>query len=293
MHSENNIISADDDYSGHCSPGTHFSERRVILQNGIDLKTVTFTPAAAKGLPSLLFFPGMASIIDNFTGTLLGLTKDFVVHFVETREKSSSRLPAGTTFEVREIATDISGAVDSLIPENEDYILVTYSLAATAAAESFNNVLKKKPCLFVMIEPSGTFRVPGFGLFLASHFAWMYKAIKPFVKLYIKKAMINTKEDYDMHLIIIRILDNADPYKLAPTLVAAARYSVWNSLEKIDVPTAVIGASKDTFHNLNDAMEISSHIRGSQYIDMVTNKRTHSPEVAECILKIYKEISAV
>lgn len=288
MRSDKNLISADDDYSKHCSPKTRYSVKRVILPNGIDLKTVTFTPAVAKGLPALVFIPGMASIVDNFTGTLIGLTKDFVVHFVETREKSSSRLPSHTTFEVREIASDISGAVDELIPQNEDYILVTYSLGATAAAESFNNVLNKKPRLFVMIEPSGTFRVPRFGLFLASHFAWMYKAIKPFVKLYIKKVLINTKEDYDMHLIIIRILDNADPHKLAPTLVAAARYSIWGSLEKIDVPTAVIGASKDTFHNLNDAMEISSHIKGSEYIDMVTNKRTHSPEVAECILKLLK-----
>lgn len=290
MRSEKNIIPSEDDYSKHCSQGTQFSVQRVVLPSGIDLKTVTFTPETEKGLPPVIFVPGMASIIDNFTGTLIGLTRYFVVIFVETREKTSSKLPEHITFEVRELAEDISGVIDNLIPENGDYILITYSLGATAAAESFNAILNKKPCMFVMIEPSGTFRVPKFGIFLASHFAWMYRVVKPFVKLYIKKVLINTKEDYDMHLIIIRILDTADPYKLAPTLVAASRYSIWNSLEKVDVPTIVIGASKDTFHNLNDAIEISSNIRGSEYIDMVTNKRTHSAEVAECILKIFKDI---
>jgi pimeloyl-ACP methyl ester carboxylesterase len=273
------------DYSKNCAPGSVILGTRVILPDGINLNTVTFRPAVDKGLPPVIFVSGMASIIDNFTGTLIGLTKDFVVHFVETREKTSSIVPKDSTFEVRDIASDISGVVHRLISEDREYILVTYSLAATAGAESFNKILKRKPGLFVMIEPSGTFRVPRFGVFLASHFAWLYFFLKPFIKLYLKYFMVNVKEDYDMHLILMRILDTADPYKLAPTLVAASRYSVWQSLEKIDVPTLVIGASQDTFHNLDDAKNIALHIKGATYTDLETNKRSHSPEVADVIMK--------
>jgi pimeloyl-ACP methyl ester carboxylesterase len=277
--------SVNPDYSKNCAAGSVISATRIVLPNGIDLNIVTFRPAVEKGLPTVIFVSGMASIMDNFTGTLIGLTKDFVVNFVETREKTSSIIPEDSSFEVRDIATDISGVVDQLIAENEEYILVTYSLAATAAAESFDSILKKKPRLFVMIEPSGNFRVPKFGVFLASHFAWLYFFLKPFIKLYLKYFMVNVKEDYDMHLILMRILDTADPYKLAPTLVAASRYSVWQSLEKIDVPTIVIGASQDTFHNLDDAKNIAMHIKGATYSDMETNKRSHSPEVADVIMK--------
>lgn len=273
------------DYSEHCAEGTTFSLERILLPNGIDLKSVTFTPAINKGNLPVIFVPGMASVMENFSGTLIALTRDFVVHFVETREKASSILKENTGFDVAGIASDIAGVVDHYNFDPREYILLTYSLGATAAAESFNSIIKNKPCLLVMIEPSATFRIPRIGIFIASHFVWTYRLIKPLIKLYIKKFLVNTKEDYYMHLISIHVIDAADPRKLASTLLAISEYTIWSALEKIDVPTIVIGASQDTFHSLDEAMRISSHIKGSTYIDMVTNKRTHSAEVADCIIR--------
>lgn len=280
-----NRVSGETDYSKHCTEGTPFSVERILLPNGIDLKSVTFTPAIQKGHLPVIFVPGMASVMENFSGTLIALTRDFVVHFIETREKASSILPEKTGFDVAGIASDIAGAVDHYNFDPGEYILLTYSLGATAAAESFNSIIRNKPRLLVMIEPSGTFRIPKIGIFIASYFVWTYRLIKPLIKLYIKKFLVNTKEDYYMNLISIHVIDAADPRKLGATILAISRYKIWSALEKIDVPTVVIGASRDTFHSLDEAMEISSHIKGSTYIDMVTNKRTHSDEVVDCIIK--------
>jgi pimeloyl-ACP methyl ester carboxylesterase len=271
------------DYAAHGHEGCAVSAQRIVLFGDVNLNVVTFVPPLKSPYPPVIFFPGMASVIDNFSGTIRGLTKEFTVHYAETREKSSSILPAKTGFEVTDIASDVAGVIDALVPEGGDYFIVAYSLCATAGAESFRSKLKKRPSLFVMIEPSADFRVPGWGIFLTKYFKWLYRPIKPLIKLYLRLFMVNLKEDGDMQKILVRILDTADPYKLGPTLAAAARYSLWDALDKIDAPVLVIGASHDTFHEHQDSRDISERIRGAAYVDMVNNKRTHSPEVAESI----------
>jgi pimeloyl-ACP methyl ester carboxylesterase len=271
-------------YRNHCAPGTRFENRRIFLDNGIELNSVKFIPEKDSKYPPVVFFPGFASVIENFRGTMIALTEHFVVQYVETREKPTSTVKKNTTFDVKDIASDISGAIEWSDIREGTYILLGYSLGATAAAESFVSVLKSKPLLLVMVEPSCEFRVPPFGLFVANYFPWTFYLIKPIIKFYIKTFRVNTKDDYEMYLIIRRIIDGADPKKLIPTLIGMARYSIWEALKKIEVPVLVIGASQDTFHNLDDAKEISSLIKSATYIDLVTNKRSHSPEVCDLLI---------
>jgi pimeloyl-ACP methyl ester carboxylesterase len=219
------------------------------------------------------------------------MTEHFIVHYVETREKPTSKVPENTKFEVKDIASDISSTIDRTDVMEGNYILLGYSLGATAAAEAFNEQLRKKPSLLVLIEPSGEFRVPAFGLFIAKYFPWTFHLIKPVIKFYIKTFRVNTKEDFEMYVIIKRIIDGADPGKLIPTLIGMARYRLWDILDKIDVQVLVIGASHDTFHNLDDAKEISSRISNCTYSDLVTNKRSHSPEVCDLLINYLKEFN--
>ena len=272
-------------YRNHCAPGTRFENRRIVLANGIELNSVTFIPEKESKYPPVIFFPGFASVIENFRGTMIALTEYFVVHYIETREKPTSVVPENTRFEVSDIASDISGAIERSGIREGNYIMLGYSLGATAAAESFNLIPIKKPSLLVLIEPSGVFRVPSFGLFVAKHLPWTFYIIKPLIKFYIKTYRVNTREDYEMYAIIRRIINGADPKKLIPALIGMAKYEIWSVLDKIDVPVLVMGASHDTFHNLDDAKEISSLIKNASYIDLVTNKRSHSPEVCDLLIK--------
>jgi pimeloyl-ACP methyl ester carboxylesterase len=266
-----------------------FENRRIVLDNGIELNTVKFVPERESKYPPLVFFPGFASVIENFRGTMTALTEHFVVHYVETREKPTSLVPVSTDFNVVDIASDIAGAVERSEVSEGNYILLGYSLGATAAAESFNSSLRIKPSLLVLIEPSGEFRVPAFGLFVAKYLPWTFYLIKPLIKFYIKTFRVNTREDYEMYVIIRRIIDGADPKKLIPTLIGMAKYTIWEALKRIEVPVLVIGASHDTFHNLDDAKEISSLIKNAAYTDLVTNKRSHSPEVCDLLINYLKK----
>lgn len=270
-------------YSANCAKGGKIEIRRLLIENGANLNCLTFTPAIETGKAPIVFVSGFASVIENFTELLTALTESYTVHYVETRDKCSSILPENASFTVHDVATDISGAVDKLEVEANRYILVTYSLGATASAEAFNSMLNKKPGLMVLAAPNGKFRIPPIGIFIARYLSWSYYLIRPLLKLYIKTFHVNTREDYEMYTICVRALDSADPRKMAPTLLEMTKYEIWDSLGKINVPVIVIGASHDIFHNLGDALEISTKIRNAKYFDLGTNKRTHGPEVAEII----------
>jgi hypothetical protein len=257
--------------------------RDILLYNGVTLHSASFYPKDNKGYPPVIFVPGFASVMESFTGILISLASEFTVHYIETRDKASSVVPGNLSFNVRDIASDISCAADKLDMPAGEYILLTYSLGATAAAESFNSIIIRKPALLVLVEPSGVFKIPPWSLFVARWFGWTYSLIKPLILLYIRTFMINIKEDEEMYRIVDRALNAADSGKLIKTYLGISGYKIWDVLPMVDVPTIVIGASSDTFHSLGDAMEISKHINKADYIDLVTNMRSHSPEVTECV----------
>ena len=257
--------------------------------DGTDLCVFTVKPPVSEGYPPLIFVPGMSSVIETFSAVVKGLTQNFDVHYIETREKRSSELSEGAGFAVSDIASDLSGVVEKLGMEDGNYILVAYSLGATASAESFAGLLKNKPAVLYLIEPSAEFRIPSFGLFIAKYLYWTYSIIKPLIKLYLRLFVVDAVKDHEMYMISVRAVDSADSRKLSRTILAISSYKIWDVLGSVDVQTIVIGASDDTLHNLDDALRISALIKDSVYIDLKTNDRSHSKEVSALIEEKLKE----
>ena len=272
----------------HCAERSVAEIRQIQVDNNVTLTVFSVRPPEVNGYPPVIFVPGLVSVIETFSGVVRGLTQNFEVHYVETREKSSSQLPAKAGFGVKDISSDLAGIVEKLGMADRKYLLVSYSLGATAAAEAFRSDLKIKPGLLVMIEPTAEFRIPKIGRFVARYFGWTYSFIKPVVKLYIKTFMVDARQDHEMFMITVRAIDSAHAGKISKTLLAVSEYSLWGVLDKIDVPALVIGASNDTFHSFDDSLKISSRIKESSYTDLISNDRTHSNEVAEIIRDYFK-----
>jgi pimeloyl-ACP methyl ester carboxylesterase len=243
---------------------------------------VKFEPDIETSLPPVVLLPGLASVIENFKDTLIALTEKHTVYFLETREKSSSVINGKAGFSIPEIASDLPEAIRKLGLGSGSYLLAGYSLGTSVIAAAFNQI-QCKPLALVLIEPSATFNWPWWLIPLAKIGAPIYPAIKPFLKWYMKTFRINTKEDKEMYEINARILDQADPKKLALTVLAVKSFEVWNYLPKIDIPTLVIGVSQDKFHSHDEALRVSRGIAKSSYIDVLNNKRSHSAEVATII----------
>lgn len=278
----NNIT--DRDYSPYCSREADYKVAYTDLQSGVSLFTISFKPYKRTSLPVVVFIPGLASVIDNFKDTLIGLTRNQEVHYVETREKSTAVISRDHGFSVAEIATDIIQYLENKFTENERYILVGYSLGATAIIEAFRHI-NNKPERIILIEPNAAFNFPRWSLILARVAEYVFIPVKPFLKWYIRKFRVNTSEDYEMYLINCRILDAAEPRRLGHTIRALKSYNMGDCVQELSVPVMVVGASKDIFHSHDDAMTISQKITGCRYVNLENNRRTHSEEAASLIVE--------
>ena len=276
-------------FLSHCASGTSVEIKWIGHSDDVSLRCLCFSPAVSSDLPPILFIPGLGSVIENFSGTIKGLTKEFNVFYLETREKRSSLLSGRAGFTVRDVAGDINSAVVQLGFEYDRYIIIGYSLGANSTVESFNGILEVKPAMIFLAEPNGHFSITGYELFMAKYFWWSYTLIKPLVKIYLKIFRVNAKGDYEMYRIICRALDDADPKKLAAVLAGIAGYSIYPVLGRIDVPAVIIGTSLDKFHGNDEARNIAEGIVSAEYIDLENNIRSHSSEIADIVRKRIKK----
>ena len=145
----------DQDFSEYCGEGTEYDAEYVALPSGVSLLVIAFTPQAASSSKTIVFIPGLASVIDNFRETVIELGRHHKVVYIETREKGSARVDKRHGFSVDEITADIVYFVDGRFSAGESFVMAGYSLGATVIAEAFVR-LKHKPERIILIEPNAT-----------------------------------------------------------------------------------------------------------------------------------------
>lgn len=93
------------DYSAFCDRGASWTEEYVALPTGVELRSVTFTPAVPTSALPVIFIPGVGSIIENFREAVIALTRNHIVLYIEPREKASARISRKHRFSVEDITT--------------------------------------------------------------------------------------------------------------------------------------------------------------------------------------------
>jgi pimeloyl-ACP methyl ester carboxylesterase len=273
----------------YCFPGTKITEEMVCVSENVSLKVITFTPPKENSNPKVLFVPGWISMIDGWKEVLIEMTKDFVVHYVETREKISSKVSNQKDFSVERIGKDLVEVVSKLNLKEDNYIFFGSSLGATAILDCCR-YLKTNPACLILVGPNAEFRIPNYGKILIKLFyPPMYNFFKPYVKWYLKTFRLDTKNDYAQYEKYSSVLDFADPWKLKKAAQGVSNYSVWNRLKEIEFPVLVLGASKDKLHSPENLKKIVDSLNNSTYVEMTTNKNTHSKEV---VIEIRKYLSS-
>ncbi|MDF1559716.1 MAG: hypothetical protein P1P83_05865 [Bacteroidales bacterium] len=270
------------DYSAFCDRGATWIEEYVSLPTGVQLRSVTFTPAVPSAAPPVIFIPGMGSIIENFRETVIELTRSHTVFYIETREKASARISRKHRFSVEDITTDIIHYAGYKFPDGGRYVMAGYSLGATVIAEAFG-CLDNKPGKIILIEPNSSFPFHGSLALLSRAAGIVYRPVKPLLKWYLRRFRINLDEDPEMYHINCRILDSAEPVRLGAAVRHLSPYRMDGCLQQISAPTLVVVASSDRFHSHDGGTDIAQRIANADYLDMVDNKRTHSAEMGRVI----------
>jgi pimeloyl-ACP methyl ester carboxylesterase len=270
-----------EDFSQFCAEGVVVQDRMIRVAHGISLRVITFIPPTDEGKPAVVFVAGWITQIVAWKTVLREMTKDFIVIYVETREKSSSRIESNADQSISAIGEDIVALVDKLHLRENRYVLFGSSLGATVIVECFH-ALARKPLMLVLISPNAVFRVPYIWKFIVrSFYPPLYAFIRPSVKWYLKNFRLNVKIDTAQYNKYCAALDAADPWKLKKAVLSIASYDIWNRLESLNCPVLLIGASKDVLHEPDIFQRIASKILHATIIDLETNEKTHSEKVVE------------
>ncbi|MDZ7333659.1 MAG: alpha/beta hydrolase [candidate division KSB1 bacterium] len=268
-----------EDLSQYCAPGASYQLQWVPVTDNVTLRVVSFAPAKDQGHPPILLVAGWITLISAWKPVLQEMTKDFTVYYIETREKISSRVRGKVEYGVEDIARDIVQLVRHFDFQPNRYILFGSSLGGSAILECCH-LLDRDPLCLVLVGPNALFRVPRFGKVIIYFFPpRLYLLIKPVVKWYLKTFRLDVKSDYEQYQKYCSNIDSADPWKLKKAVMKLWHWQAWPLLADIHYPVLIFGASKDSLHEPENLKRMVSMLPTATYIDMETNKATHSKEM--------------
>jgi pimeloyl-ACP methyl ester carboxylesterase len=279
-----------ENFNEFCAPNTKILVRNVALKNSVSLRVITFSPAVVTNNPQVVFIPGWISLIHGWQSALLEMSRDFTIHYVETREKISADVDLKNRFRVEDFAQDIAGIVDYFQLPERGYILLGSSLGATTIVDSYR-FLPRQPLCLVLICINAIFYIPKFWQNVVRLFPpRLYLGIKPVIKWYLRNFRLDVASDAAQYTKYCRNLDAADPWKLKKAALAFIHYAIWDRLPEIEVPSLIFGASKDELHNLADIRHIAHQLPHSTFVDLETNSQTHS---AAMVIELRKYIKSL
>lgn len=270
-----------DDLSLYCAPGATYVEEMISVTENVSLRVITFKPATEQKNPTVVFVAGWITLISVWKKVLWEMTKDFTVYYIETREKISSRVKGKVNYGVEDIGGDIVTLVSHFDLKDNQFILFGSSLGASAILDCCR-FLNHNPLCLVLIGPNAVFRVPRFGKVIIRFFPpRLYLIIKPVVKWYLKTFRLDIKNDYEQYEKYCNNIDAADPWKLKKAIMRLWNWEGWNLLPVINYPSLIAGASKDSLHEPENLKKMVSMMNTATYIDLETNKGTHSEKMVE------------
>jgi pimeloyl-ACP methyl ester carboxylesterase len=273
-----------------CAPGASVNEEMVPTNKNVILRLLTFTPPAKSKYPPLLFVPGWVSQMFGWKEVLLEMTKDFKIYYVETREKISSRVQGEVQYDVVSIGADIITLIENMDFPDKEYILFGSSLGGTTILD-LCRFLERKPLCLVLIGPNAVFRIPMTWIIIVKMFnPGFYALIKPPVKWYLRKFRLDVKSDYEQYEKYCRAIDSGDPWKLKKGVLSMYKYEIWPLLKDIDIPSLMVGASKDKLHEPANLHKMVQLMPRATYLDLETNKQTHSKKMVVEMRKYLEKI---
>jgi len=282
------------DYTAYTGSKAGVREYMHTVSDGVKLKVIDFTPLKIEeGRPVIVFIAGWISLIRGWRDFLSALTPHYRVIYAETREKGSSVIPdiKSASFSMERMKDDIQDLVKGLLPEGAPLVLAGSSLGASAIMEYCMSGGREPMCT-ALVGPNGEFRFPRFlsGLIPVLHPS-LYFAVKPVIKWYLRNFRVNSEAEREQIEKYELTLDHADPYRLKRNALAIKNWSIKKD-GTITVPSLILGATTDSLHNTDNLKRVLKHFPRGEYIELASNRETHSAKAAHVIMDYIERIAS-
>ena len=272
-----------------CAPGTVILDEFISVAEDVSLRIITFSPAADYKNPVIFIIPSWISMVEGWKTLLSDFTRDHTVIYMETREKSSSKISNYSNLGVEKIGEDIAMVIQKKKLSETEYILLGSSLGATSIMEGYH-LFDSRPKYLIMIGPNAEFSFT----FLAKTIirvcpVFLYQFARPFIKWYMKNFYLDVAADPEQYENYSDLLNDLEPRRVKRFASAFFDYTVWRRLSDIDCPALILGGSSDVMHNPQNVELIVNKMKDVQYIDLEINSRTHGQEAIN-IMRLFMDL---
>ena len=265
-------------------------EQYVKVSDGSEVMILTTkAPKERANGYTFLLVPGWGTIVPGWEDLLMEAIKDFNILYIESREKLSFRPGKGRIKNnVERLALDVQEIIEYLHIDQSKLVTLTTSFSTLTIANLLGSK-KIKPALSVLIGPVYQFNMPPTSRYWM-HFVpnFFFLLTKPIWRWWVKKFK---SEDPVQAAKYYRALDEADPKKWRRVAKRVCFTKVWDLYRQIeDNYVVVIGMETDKMHSAKLSKDIAAAIPNAEYLDMGTNRATHTAEMIEVIRELMKKI---
>ena len=235
---------------------------------------------------TLFMVAGWGSVVLGWDDVLLEAMKDFDIVYLETREKGSSILAKKTKNDFDRLSTDVKEVIDQLSLVSAKLILFGSSFGAAVLADGFGKN-KFDSFLNVLVAPAIQIDLPPIIRYLipfAPH--WFMTPFKPLIRWWLKRSKSESPEQAAKY---IRVMNEAQSKKWKNVVLNYLFWKWWKVYEKVEQNILLIAAEKDKMHEADITRKIGKLMKNSTYVDLETNKNTHSKPIVDLLRKHLKK----
>ncbi len=278
----------------YCAAGTAVHEGVIPVAKTHALRYISFEPPRKPSYPPVVFVAGWISQIEAWQIVLRDMTRDFHVYYVETRDKNSAVITGKVNdYSVAALGEDLAAAVEKFGFGDDGFIMFGSSLGGTSILDCSTR-LPARPLALVLIGPNAEFRFPLGGRAAVRLFPpRLYVLLRPYIKWYLRTFRLDVKTDRAQYLKYCRALDAADPWKLKKGALSLMRYTIWDQLDGNAIPSLIIGGSHDILHEPGNLMRMVDELENGAYLDLKTNRETHSAGMVDHMRGFIDKLSAI
>ncbi|MHA1668033.1 MAG: hypothetical protein ACTSUR_05175, partial [Candidatus Heimdallarchaeaceae archaeon] len=257
-------------------------KKYINLSDGSKVLTLlTKTEKKEKEESNLFIIPGWGSIVLGWDDFLMEARKHFNLVYLETREKKSSFLAKKTKNNLNRLSSDIQEVMQELHLDPKKTIIFSSSYGSVLHAHALATK-KIQPYLSIMVGPVPKIDMPPTFRYLIHILPiFFFRVFQPLGEWWVKKAK---SEDPLQAAKYLRVIKEAEPKKWKKVGKHISLKTFWDIYAEIDAPVLIVDESKDKMHNTERTKKIQQLIKDSKYIDLQTNKFTHSSDAVKVII---------
>jgi pimeloyl-ACP methyl ester carboxylesterase len=262
------------------------------MSDGAQVRVLEFNAEEKSDDKIFFVIPGFITVFQSWHRVIELLSKKYHIYYFESREKISSKLTRKQRRQItlRRMALDIKEVIEQLDLDKKPYYTLCSSTGGTIEIEALSEKWIQ-PKAAVMIGPTIEYNIrPLIPIMLSIIPNFMKTLFHPLIKWYLGKFYVNKEEEPEQFNKYYRAAKEAHVGKVRGVIWEMRKYECWDMVPEIDTTILLLGASKDIMHRTEMCTKVHKMLPNSTYVDLGSNKATHSDPLIDEIEKFIQEL---